>query len=146
MGRLILVVIMLIISGVIFLVKAGVGKITGNEVKFQDESKKVMQSTAKGINWMNEQWEKAKQNAGGSSDIKIGSGANSELSALEIIAKVKSDTVKYDMASSEAFYIEQAVIKINKRQFDDATKLIMQIQAGEARDFMLNEIESKRKS
>lgn len=39
MGRLILVVIMLIISGIIFLVKAGVGKITGNEVKFQDESK-----------------------------------------------------------------------------------------------------------
>lgn len=144
MGRLILVVIMLIISGIIFLVKAGIGKVTGKDVNFQDESKKVMQTTAKGINWMNEQWDRAKQNVSGNSNATLISGSYSDMSALEIIAKVKSNPNKYDLATAEAYYIEQAVVKMNKRQFDDANKLVMQIQAGEARDFMLKEIEQKR--
>ncbi len=135
----------MIISGIIFLVKAGVGKVTGKEVHFKDESRKVMQTTAKGINWMNEQWEKAKQSAGSTQNQKsIGSVSFSEMSAVEIIANVKSNTAKYDLATAEAIYIEQAVVKMNKRQFDDSIKLVMQLQAGEARDFMLNEVEKKR--
>ena len=60
MGRLVLVVFMMIISGIIFLLKKGASVVTGNEVNFKDETGKVMQTTAKGINWMNEQWKKLK--------------------------------------------------------------------------------------
>ena len=63
MGRAIGLILLLILSGIIYLIKAGAGKVTGKEVKFQDESRKVMEKTARGINWMNEQWEKAKSTA-----------------------------------------------------------------------------------
>jgi len=141
MGRLVLVVLMLIVSGIIWLVKAGVGKVTGKEVSFKDESKKVMHTTAKGINWMNEQWEKAKT---GSSNSTNTSDTFSSMSATVIIATVKSNPNKYDRSNAEAIYIEQAVAKMNNRQFDDAVKLVMQLDEGEARDFMLNEIQTKR--
>lgn len=141
MGRLIAMVFMLLISGVIYLVKAGVGKVTGKEVNFRDESQKVMQTTAKGLNWMNEQWEKAKT---GNTNLSLGSNIFSNMSATEIIGNVKSNPTKYDNVSAEAIYIEQAVSKMNNRQFDDARKLVMQLSEGEARNFMLNEIEQKR--
>lgn len=142
MARLGLIVIMLIISGVIYLVKAGIGQVTGKEVNFQDESKKVMQTAAKGVNWMNEQWEKAKT---GSSNITSVSPNNfTSLSATEIIAHVKASPRSYDIAAAEAIFIEQAVSKMNNRQFDDANKLVMQLKEGEARNFMLEEIEQKR--
>ena len=38
----------MIISGIIYLIKAAAGKVTGKEVNFQDESRKVMEKTAKG--------------------------------------------------------------------------------------------------
>lgn len=140
MGRLIFVVIMLIISGIIYLVKASVGKVTGKDVNFQDESKKVMQTAARGINWMNEQWEKAKAGTG----TNPAPGNFSSMSAMEIIANVKANPAKYDGATAESVFIEQAVSKMNNRQFDDARKLVMQLSEGEARNFMLNEIEQKR--
>lgn len=144
MGRLVLVIGMLAVSGIIYLVKAGTSKVTGKEtVDFQDESRKVMEKTAKGVNWMEEQWEKAKVSAGGNKNA-IGPGNISDLSATELIVKVKSDPVKYDVATAEGLYIEQALVKLNKRQFDGAQKLVMQLSAGEARDFMLKEIEEKR--
>ena len=139
MGRLVIIVIMLIISGIIYLIKAAAGKVTGNEVNFQDESKKVMNSAAKGVNWMNDQWDKAKK---GQNTVTTSSINLSSLSATELIASVKLNSVKYP--SPEAVYIEQAVIKMNNRQFDDARKIVMQLQEGEARDFMLSEIEQKR--
>jgi hypothetical protein len=141
MVRLVFVVIMLIISGTIYLVKAGVGKVTGKEVNFQDESKKVMQTTAKGLNWMNEQWEKAKT---GNNSTNLTLGSFSEKSATEIIANIKYNSSIYDTSTSETLYIEYAVTKMNKRQFDDAIKLVMQLQEGDARNFMLKEIEQKR--
>ena len=141
MARLALMVIMLIISGIIFLVKAGAGKITGKDVSFQDESKKVMVKTAKGINWMNEQWDSAKA---GNGVTKLSSGMNAQMSAIEFIAQVKANPAKYDIATAESLYIEQAVARMNNRQFDDARKLIMQLQDGDARSFMLNEIEERR--
>ena len=63
---------MMIISGIIYLIKATAGKITGKEVNFQDESRKVMEKTAKGVHWMNDQWEKAKGNATGNNQLLLG--------------------------------------------------------------------------
>lgn len=143
MGRIILVLILLGVSGIIYLVKAGASKVAGREVgDFQDESRKVMEKTAKGINWMNEQWEKAK--TGNSSTAQLASGSLIDKSATEIIASVKANPEKYPAESAESVYIESAVAKMNNRQFDDARKLVMQLQAGEARDYMLQEIEEKR--
>lgn len=139
MGRLVIVVILLIISGIVYLVKAGAGKVTGNQVNFQDESKKVMNTAAKGVNWMNDQWEKAKNGDNSSTPM---SNNLSSMSTTELIATVKLNPGKYP--APETVYIEQAVIKMNNRQFDDAQKIVMQLQAGEARDFMLSEIEQKR--
>lgn len=45
---------MIIISCIIYLIKAGAGTITGNEVNFHDESRKVMEKTARGVHWMND--------------------------------------------------------------------------------------------
>ncbi|WP_439882187.1 hypothetical protein ACSX1A_03280 [Pontibacter sp. MBLB2868] len=144
MGRLVLVIVMLLISGIIYLVKAGASKVTGREVDFQDESRKVMEKTAKGIGWMNDQWEKAKSNANGGTMQTIGSGEFGSMSATEIIVRIKSNPSKYDLATAEATYIDQAVKKMNSNQLDQAEKLIMQLQPGEARDFMLSEIREKQ--
>jgi hypothetical protein len=143
MGRLVIIIVMMIISGIIYLIKAAAGKITGKEVNFQDESRKVMEKTARGVHWMNDQWEKAKGNATGNNQLLLGNDLK-QLSPTEIIAKVKSNPAKYDLASAEGLFIEVAVYKMEKRQFDDAEKLIMQLSEGEARNFMLNEIKEKR--
>lgn len=139
MIRLVFVVIMLIISGIIYLVKAGVGKVTGTEVTFKGENDKVMHTAAKGINWMNQQWENAKS---GNNVKQPGYDDFTTISATEIIAKIKANPISY--AKAEDIYIEQAVRKMNNRQFDDANKLVMQLQEEESRNYMLNEIEQKR--
>lgn len=143
MGRLIIIVVMMIVSGIIYLIKAAAGKVTGKEVNFQDESRKVMEKTARGVHWMNDQWEKAKGNATGNNQLLLGNDLK-QLAPTEIIAKVKSNPAKYDLASAEGLFIEVAVYKMEKRQFDDAEKLVMQLSEGEARNFMLNEIKEKR--
>lgn len=134
---------MIIISCIIYLIKAGAGTITGNEVNFQDESRKVMEKTARGVHWMNDQWEKAKGNATGNNQLLFGNDLK-QLAPTEIIAKVKSNPEKYNLASAEGLFIEVAVYKMEKRQFDDAEKIVMQLSEGEARNFMLNEIKDKR--
>ncbi|MDG5799221.1 hypothetical protein QA597_02470 [Marinilabiliaceae bacterium ANBcel2] len=145
MGRLILVVIVMIISGIIYSVKSAASKVTGSDaVKFQDESKKVMEKTARGVQWMNEQWEKAKANVSDSKQLEMGDNLKN-LMPTEIIARVKNNPAKYDQMASEELYIEIAVYKMNQRQFDDAQRLIQEISEGEARDFMLSEIANKRK-
>lgn len=67
MGRLFLFVIIAIIAGIIAVVKSAVGRATRNEelknTSFKGESKKVMDKTAKGISWMEEQWEASKKDA-----------------------------------------------------------------------------------
>lgn len=143
MGRLVIIVVMMIISGIIYLIKAAAGKVTGKEANFQDESRKVMEKTARGVHWMNDQWEKAKGNATGNNQLLLGNDLK-QLAPTEIIAKVKSNPSKYDLASAEGLFIEVAVYKMEKRQFDDAEKLVMQLSEGEARNFMLNEIKEKR--
>lgn len=138
MGRLVIVVFMMIISGIIFLLKKGASVVTGKEVTFKDESEKVMNSTAKGINWMNDQWESAKLNAGMKNDVF------NSMSAFEIITKVKSDPIQFDSKKAESIYIEQAGVKMRNRQFDDARKLAEQLPNSDVRDFMLEEIDQKR--
>lgn len=143
MGRIILVLILLGISGIIYLAKAGASKVAGREIgDFHDESRRVMEKTAKGINWMNEQWEKAKTN--NSSTAQLASGSLIDKSATEIIASVKANPEKYQPETAKSVFIESAVTKMNNRQFDDARKLVLQLKAGEARDYMLQEIEDKR--
>ena len=134
---------MIIISSIIYLIKAGAGTITGNEVNFQDESRKVMEKTARGVHWMNDQLEKAKGNATGNNQLLIGNDLK-QLAPTEIIAKVKSNPEKYNLASADGLFIEVAVYKMEKRQFDDAEKIVMQLSEGEAINFMLNEIKDKR--
>jgi 5-bromo-4-chloroindolyl phosphate hydrolysis protein len=66
MGKLLGVLMMVIISVVIVLIKIILGKVTGNadfkNVTIKGETKKVMDKTAKGINWMEQQWEESKKN------------------------------------------------------------------------------------
>ena len=138
MGRLVLVIFMMIASGIIFLIKKSASAVTGKDVTFKDESAKVMNSTAKGINWMNDQWEKAKLNAGMPNNVF------STMSALEIIAKVKSDPVNFNAYKADELYVGEAIKRISKRQFDDAQKLAEQLSEDDSRAFMLKEIEQKR--
>lgn len=67
MTKLIFLVFVAIIGVIFFVIKSSVGKITGSEnlrnTTFKGETKKVMDKTASGIGWMNEQWEKSKKDA-----------------------------------------------------------------------------------
>lgn len=69
MVRLAFFIIVAIIGGVIFIFKWIAGDLTGSEklkgTTFQDETKKVMDTTAKGISWMEQQWEQSKKEASG---------------------------------------------------------------------------------
>lgn len=147
MARLIFFVFILIISGIVFLLKAGFQKVTGREVTtFSEESQRVLHSTAKGINWMNDQWERAKQ--GGSApqaQLKSGHIKFQNMTAIELITRIKADT-SLSQVEKESMYINAGVNKMQNRQFDDAVKLISQLSPGEARDYMLNEIVTARRS
>lgn len=70
MGRGILFIVIAVIAGLITLVKKGVGTVNKNykDTSFKGESKKVMNKTAKGLNWMDEQWKEAKKKAEDESD------------------------------------------------------------------------------
>jgi len=67
MGRLLLFIIVAIIAGIIAASKSAIGKVSGNEelknASLKGEAKKVMDKTAKGISWMDEQWEESKKDA-----------------------------------------------------------------------------------
>ena len=144
MGRLVLVLIVMAFSGIIYLIKAGASKVTGSEgVSFQDESRKMMEKTARGVHWMNQQWEKAKSNVGGNNQLESGNSLR-YLSATEIIARLKSNMTDVGPEQAQSQYIELAVYKMENRQFDDAEKLIRQLPEGEAREYMLDEISQKR--
>ena len=67
MGRLFLFIIIAIIAGVVAVIKATIGHVSGNEdlknTSFKGEAKVVMDKTAKGISWMEQQWEESKKDA-----------------------------------------------------------------------------------
>lgn len=140
MGRLILVVILMAISGVVYLVKAGARKVTGGkEVNFQEESQKVMEKTAKGVEWMNEQWEQAKSQAKSeesSRSLKTlkfdGKPAN------DIIANIRGNPGEYNETEAEAIYVEQALRKIQSGQPEEAKQLAYQVLDKDSREYILD--------
>ena len=68
MARMGLFLIIAMIAVVLFILKLIIGKLTGNKdlksTTVKTETKKVMDSTAKGISWMEKQWEQSKKDAG----------------------------------------------------------------------------------
>jgi hypothetical protein len=75
MARLLLLGIIAIIALLIFLAKKGAGRVMGednplNKTTFKDETGKVMDKTARGLNWMEKQWEESKKRAAEESDTK----------------------------------------------------------------------------
>lgn len=67
MVRLILFAIVLIVAFLIWAGKQAAGAITGSkrlrQESFRGQTQKTMRTTARGVNWLNEQWEQAKQAA-----------------------------------------------------------------------------------
>lgn len=67
MGRLLAFIILAIIAGIIALLKNVLGQFFGNKhlknASLKSETRNVMNKTAKGISWMEEQWEKSKKDA-----------------------------------------------------------------------------------
>ena len=72
MGRLFIFLIIALIAGAIALIKNSVGMVSRNEKlkksSVQSEVKNVMDKTAKGISWMDKQWEESKKSAGDSEE------------------------------------------------------------------------------
>ena len=67
MTRLLLFIFIAGVSFVIFLIKSMAGHVVGNKKlkksTFKGETKKVMDKTAKGMSWMEQQWEQSKTDA-----------------------------------------------------------------------------------
>jgi len=65
--RLIALILLLLVAGAILLIKIVIGGITRNKelknTNLKSETKNVMNKTAKGIRWMEEQWEESKRDA-----------------------------------------------------------------------------------
>ena len=68
MARMGLFLVIAIIAVVLFLIKLIIGKLIRNKdlqsTTVKNETKKVMDSTAKGISWMETQWEQSRKDAG----------------------------------------------------------------------------------
>ena len=67
MGRLFLFLIILVVAGIAFVIKSAIGEVSSDE-KFKNtslkgETKNVMDKTAKGVRWMEDQWEESKKEA-----------------------------------------------------------------------------------
>ena len=67
MTRLLFIIFIAGISFVIFLIKNMAGRVVGNKKfkksTYKGETKKVMDKTAKGMSWMEQQWEQSKADA-----------------------------------------------------------------------------------
>jgi hypothetical protein len=68
MGRAILFLIIIVIAAFLAIIKSLAGKVSGNDelknASLKGETKKVMDTTAKGVSWMEKQWEESKKTAG----------------------------------------------------------------------------------
>lgn len=144
MGRLILVIILMGISGVIYLVKAGARKVTGGEdVNFRDESQKVMEKTARGVEWMNAQWEQAKSQAKGGADQRSLKASKFDgKPATEIISEIRRSPNEYDSAEAEAIFVEQSLKKIQNNQKEEAKQLAYQVLDDNSRNYLLDKIDN----
>jgi len=67
MGRAILFIVILGIAALLAVIKSLAGRVSGNEnlknTSLKGETRKVMDKTAKGISWMEQQWEESKSSA-----------------------------------------------------------------------------------
>lgn len=67
MARLIFFVLVLVISGIVWAVKQAAGGVSGNEelknTGFKDQTQKTMNQSARTLNWLDEQWNGAKDDA-----------------------------------------------------------------------------------
>ena len=67
MGRAILFIVILAIAGAITVLKSMACRVTRNEAlkntSLRGETKKVMDKTAKGVSWMEKQWDESKEKA-----------------------------------------------------------------------------------
>lgn len=84
MGRLVLLVVILIISGIVWAISAAVSQVSERQRdrhnSFGDQTQKTMKSVAKGVNWLNEQWETAKHETSQGSHRPVISGRAPESS------------------------------------------------------------------
>lgn len=144
MGRVILVLILMAISGIIYLAKAGARKVTGGrEVNFRDESQKVMEKTAKGVHWMNDQWEQAKSQAKSGNQLRSDKSSRFDQKPAEIvISTIRSNPSEYNNAEAEAIYVEQALRRIKEHEYEDARLIAYQVLDKHSRDYILGQIEA----
>jgi hypothetical protein len=90
MGRLILFAIVLAVAAVIWIAKALVGAVSGSQSlrreTLRSQTQKTMRTTARGVNWLNEQWEQAKAAADSSSASKVAQEVEENMFAIETAA------------------------------------------------------------
>jgi hypothetical protein len=143
MGRLILVIILMGVSGVIYLAKAGARKVTGGkEVNFQQESQKVMEKTARGVEWMNAQWDQAKSQAKGVDQRSSKASRFDNETASTIITEIRKNPNEYDNAEAEAIFVEQALKKVQSNRPEEAKQLAYQVLDDDSREYLLSKIAS----
>ena len=145
MGRVILVLILMAVSGIIYLVKAGARKVTGGRVvNFRDESQKVMQNTAKGVQWMNDQWDQAKSQAKSGKQLRTDKSSRFDHKPAEsIISTIRNNPSEYNNAEAEAIFVEQALQRIKEYQFEDARILAYQVLDRHSREYILRQIDTR---
>lgn len=142
MGRILLVIILMGVSGVIYLIKAGARKVTGGEeVNFQKESQKVMEKTARGVEWMNSQWEQAKSQAKGVDDRSSKAARFDNKTASTIITEIRKNPNEYNSAEAEAIFVEQSLKKVKSNNPEEAKQLAYQVLDDESREYLLSKIE-----
>lgn len=82
MGRLIIFLIVAAVAGLIAIVKNVAGEVSGNEAlknsNLKSEAKNVMDKTAKGISWMEKQWEDARNTANADSETDAKTDAKND--------------------------------------------------------------------
>ena len=67
MGRAVLFLFIIAIAACLAVIKSLIGRVSGNknlkDTSLKGETKKVMDTTAKGVSWMEKQWEESKKAA-----------------------------------------------------------------------------------
>ncbi|MCC6906633.1 MAG: hypothetical protein IT430_01715 [Phycisphaerales bacterium] len=91
MARLIFFGVVIIVASLIWAGKQAAGAVSGSErlkqESFRSQTQKTMQSTARGVNWLNEQWEQAKLDA-----QRKTSASNLESSDFQAFASSEDET------------------------------------------------------
>jgi hypothetical protein len=119
MVRLLLFAVIVAIAFIIWIVKAIVGTATQSDrlrqETFQSQTQKTMRSTARGVNWLNEQWEDAKRAAQGDVDDPTVPIQPDALSHLPMAAKTKPgySNMRTDSILPDGYWFE--VMRVEDR-------------------------------